>query len=66
MATWVIGLLEDNRDTVARHHDPVFMPELGCISFPLLLVNQDKFQMLLEACVDISKLLQVLRLSEAI
>ena len=36
------------------------MPEIGPITLPLLLVDQDRFQALLQAVVDIPKLLQLL------
>ena len=38
------------------------MPEVGLVPFPLFLVDQDGFQTLLQAFVDIPKLLQLLDL----
>ena len=66
MTTGLMGPLEQPLDCVARHDYPVLMPEVGLVSFPLFLVDQDGFQTLLHAFVDIPKLLQVLHLSESI
>ena len=55
-----IGLMdphEESRDLVARHNYPVSMPEVGLVSFPLLLVEQDRFRTLLQF-VDILTLSQ--------
>ena len=60
------GPLEECRDTVAGHDYPVLMPEVGLVPLSLLLVDQDGFPTLLQAFVDIPKLLQVLDLLESI
>ena len=51
---------------VARHDYPVLMPEVGLVPLPLLLVDQGRFQTLLQAFVDIPKHLQVLDLLDSI
>ena len=66
MTTGLMGLLEESRNSVARHDYPVLMPKVGLIPFPLFLVDQDGFQTLLHAFVDIPKLLQVPHLLESI
>ena len=58
-----MGPPEECRDTVDRHDYPVLMPEVGPVPLPLFVVDQDGFQMLLQAFVDVLKLLQVLSLS---
>ena len=42
------------------------MPEVALVPLPLLLVDQEGFKALLQALIDISKLLQVFRLLESI
>ena len=66
MTTRLIGPLEESRDTVARHNYPVRILEVGFVTLPLFLADQDSFQTLLHAFVDILKLLQVLDLLESI
>ena len=66
MTTGLMGPLEERLDSVARHDYPVLMPEVGLVPFLLVLVDQDGFETLLQAFVDIPKLLQVLHLSESI
>ena len=66
MTTGLMGPLQECRDTGARHDYPVLMPEVGLVPLPLFLVDQDGFQTLLQAFVDVSKLFQVLHLSESI
>ena len=66
MTTRLMRSLEECRDTVAKHDYPVLMPEVGLVPFPLCLVDQDGFQTLLPAFVDVPKLLQVLDLFESI
>ena len=63
MTTGLMGPLEERRDSVARDDYPVLMPEVALVPFSLFLVDQDVFQTLLQAIVDIPKLLQVLHLS---
>ena len=41
------------------------MPEVALVLFPLLLVDQEGFQALLQALIDISELLHVLSLLES-
>ena len=53
VTTGLMGLLEECRDTVARHDYPVLMPEIGLVPLPLFLVDQDGFQTLLQAFVDV-------------
>ena len=60
-----MGPLEESRGTIARHNYCVPMPEVGLVTLPLLLVDQDRFLTLLEAFVDIPRLLQVLDLLES-
>ena len=66
MTTRLMGPLEECRDTVARYYYPVLMPEVGLVPFALFLIDQDGFQTLLQAFVDIIKVLQVLDLFESI
>ena len=63
MTTGLMGPLEECRDTVARQDYPVL---IGLVPLLLFLVNQDGFQTLLQAFVDVAKLSQVLQLSESI
>ena len=66
MTTGLMGPPEERRDSVARNDYLVLMPEVGLVPFPLFLVDRDGFQTLLQALVDIPKLLQVLHLSDSI
>ena len=66
MTTRLMGPLEKCRDTVARQDYPVLMPEVGLVPLPLLLVEQDGFQTLLQAFVDVPKIFQLLHLLESI
>ena len=65
MTTRLRGPLEQSQNT-AKHDSPVLLPEIGLFTFPLLLVGQDRFEMLPQAFVDIFKFLQVLDLLESI
>ena len=58
--------LEECGDTVARQDYPVLIPEVGLVPLPLFLVDQDGFQTLLQAFVDVFKFLQVLDLFDSI
>ena len=58
MTTGLMGPLEDCGLTVARHDYPVLMPEVGLVPLPLFMVDQDGFQTLLQAFVDVPKLSQ--------
>ena len=64
MTIGLMGPFEKSQNTVTRYDNLVFMQEVGPITFPVLLVDQDRFQALLKAFVDIAKLLWVLNLSE--
>ena len=66
MTTGLMGPLEECRNTVARHDILVFIAWVGLTKFLLLLVDQDRFQALIEALVDILELVQLLNLSESI
>ena len=66
MTTGLMGPLEERQNLFPRHDYPVPMREVGLVPLPLYLVDQDGFQTLLQAFVDIPKLLQVLHLSESI
>ena len=66
ITTGLMGPFEESRDPVARYNNQVFMPQVGLVSFLLLLVDRDRFQTLLWAFIDIPKLLQVLNVSESI
>ena len=66
MTTTLMGPLEECRDTVARYDYPVVMPEVGLVPLPLFLVDQNGFQTLLWAFVDVPKLPQALELLESI
>ena len=66
MTTRLRGPLEECGDTVARHDYPVLMPEVGLVPLPLFLVDQNGFQSLFQAFVDVLKLLQVLDLFDSI
>ena len=48
-----MGSLEECRDTVARHDYPVLMPEVGLVPLAPFLVDQDGFQTLLQAFVNV-------------
>ena len=58
--------LEESRDTVTRYNYSLLMPEICLVTLPLLLVYQDRLQTLLQAFLDMPKLLQLLDLSESI
>ena len=66
MTTGLMGPLDECRDMVARHDYPVLMQEVRLVPLPLLLVDQDRFQTLLQAFVDVPTLLQALDLLECI
>ena len=66
MTTRPMGPLEEGTDTVARHEYPVLMPEVGLGPLPLFMVDQDGLETLLQAFLDIPKLLQVRDLFESI
>ena len=53
-------------DTVTVYRDAVFVPEVALVPLPLLLVDQEGFKALLQALIDIPKLLQVFCLLESI
>ena len=48
------------------HDYLVVMPEMTLVTLPLFLVDRDRLQTLLQAFVDIPKLIQVLDLLESI
>ena len=52
--------------TVTGYDDSVLVPEVSLVPLPLLLVDREGLQALLQALIDISKLLQVLSLLESI
>ena len=66
MTTRLMGQLGESCDTVATHDYRVLMPEVGLFRLALFLVDQNGFQTLLQAFVDIPKLLQVNDLLESI
>ena len=66
MTPRLMGPLEQRWDSVTRYHDAVLVPEIGLVPLPLFLVDGEGFKALLQALVDIPKLLQVLRLLESI
>ena len=66
MTTGLMRPPEESQNTVRRQNYPVFMLEIGHISFLLFLVDRDRFQTFFHAFVDISKLLQLLNLLESI
>ena len=66
MTTRLMGPIEECQDTIARHDYPVRIPDVGLVRLPLFLVDQDGFRKLLQAFVNVSKLLQVLDLLDSI
>ena len=66
MTSGLLGPFGESRNTVARHGYSGFMPQVGLIQFPLLLVDQDRFQAFHRSFVGIRKPLPVLDFSESI
>ena len=66
MTAGLMGPLQQRWNSVGGYHDVVLVPEVGLVPLPLFLVDQEGFKAFLQALVDISKLLQVLRLLESI
>ena len=66
MTAGVMGPPQQRWDSVTGYHAAVLVAEVALVPLPLIFVDQEGFKALLQALVDILKLLQVFPLFESI
>ena len=66
MTARLMGPLQQRWDSVTGYHNAVLVPDVPLVPLLLFLVDQEGLKVILQALVDIPKLLQVLRLLESI